>query len=97
MIEQEFKIDFSQLLKDSLGIRDMTPARIKIIRKSYKMTQANFSDLIMVNYETYRSWEEGRRFPSSPGYAILSIAEKHPQIFMQNRLELINKVKNYGV
>ena len=90
-------IDFSQFLRSSLGSRDMTPTRIKAIRKSYQMTQVNFSDLIMVNYETYRSWEEGRRFPSSPGYAILSIAEKYPKIFMQNRLELINKIKNYGM
>ena len=96
-MSEELKIDFSQLFKNSLGLRDMTPTRIKTIRKSYKMTQVNFSDLIMVNYETYRSWEEGRRFPSSPGYAILSIAEKHPQIFMQNRMELINKIKNYNI
>src|SRR5690349_3751951 len=71
----------------------MTPERIKRIRKYFKLTQLAFSDFIMINYETYKSWEVGRRIPSSPGYAILVIAEKYPEIFIQNRSNIINELK----
>ena len=73
----------------------LTPERIKNIRKSFKLTQVAFSNFIMVGYETYRSWEEGRRFPSSPGYAILVIAEKYPEVFIKNRENIINEFKSY--
>jgi DNA-binding transcriptional regulator YiaG len=72
----------------------MTSQRIKEIRKLFKVTQKSFADLIMVNYETYCSWEEGRRYCSSPGYAILSIAENYPDIFLKNRNKLIQKINH---
>lgn len=78
-MKKNFRLD--QLLSIDFNQSDLTPKRIKDIRKIYKATQAAFADLIMVNYETYRSWEEGRRFPSSPGCSILSIAEQYPDIF----------------
>jgi DNA-binding transcriptional regulator YiaG len=53
----------------------MPGTRIKKIRKSYLSKIIAFSKLLMVNYETYRSWEEERCYPSSPGYAILHITE----------------------
>ncbi len=88
------EVDLARLFADSLfGNHNMEPKRIRAIRASYKMTQGNFSELIMVNYETYRSWEEARRFPSSPGVAILFIAEKHPKIFLDNRKEILEKFK----
>ena len=91
-------VDLAKLFADSLfNHHEMPPKRIKAIRESYKMTQVNFSDLIMVNYETYRSWEEARRFPSSPGAAILFIAEKHPKIFLDNRKEILNKLKKISL
>ena len=71
----------------------MTGARIRSIRKSFAMTQVAFSEFIMVGYETYRSWEEGRRIPSSPGYAILVIAEKYPEVFIKNRKEILKDYK----
>jgi len=72
----------------------LTPDRIRSIRKYFKLTQVAFSEFIMVGYETYRSWEEGRRYPSSPGYAILLIAEKYPGIFIKNREDLIKEFQS---
>lgn len=75
----------------------MTPERIRAIRKLYGITQSNFAELIMVNYETYRKWELGKRFPSSPGYAILCIAETYPKVFLKNWRNIARKVKELGI
>jgi DNA-binding transcriptional regulator YiaG len=85
------------LLEYAVNKSEMTPDRIKAIRKSFNLTQISFSNFIMVGYETYRSWEEGRRFPSSPGYAILVIAEKFPEVFIKNRTDVIKELKKYGL
>ena len=64
-MKRNFNLD--KLLSFDFNQSDLTPKRIKDIRKIYKVTQVAFAELIMVSYETYRSWEEGRRVPSSPG------------------------------
>jgi DNA-binding transcriptional regulator YiaG len=71
----------------------MTPGRIKLIRDHLSLTQVKFSKFIMVNYETYRNWEEGRRISSSPGYTVLVIAEKCFEIFIKNRKDILKKFK----
>mgnify|MGYP003402883682 CR=1 FL=1 len=73
-MKRNFNLD--KLLSFDFNQSDLTPKRIKDIRKIYKVTQVAFAELIMVRYETYRSWEEGRRVPSSPGYAILRLFNK---------------------
>ncbi|WPY01892.1 XRE-type DNA-binding domain protein (plasmid) [Candidatus Trichorickettsia mobilis] len=85
------------LLEYAVKKAEMTPDRIKAIRKSFNLTQVAFSNFIMVGYETYRSWEEGRRFPSSPGYAVLVIAEQSPEAFIKNRKDVIKDLKKYGL
>jgi DNA-binding transcriptional regulator YiaG len=75
----------------------MTLDRIKAIRKLYGATQSSFAELIMVNYETYRKWEQGKRFPSSPGYAILCIAESYPKVFLKNWRKIGEQVKGLDI
>lgn len=77
-------------------ITPMSGKRIREIRKSYGMTQVNFAKLLMVNYETYCSWEKGRRNPSSPGCAILSIAEKYPKVFLENSRDIVKELQQRG-
>ena len=72
----------------------LTAQRIKDIRKSYGLSQTKFSDLIMVKFETYRKWEYDYYQPSSPGKAILLIAEKHPDIFLKYRAQIIKKINS---
>lgn len=85
------KVFIEYLLECGAKKTRLTPNRIRSIRKYFKLTQVAFSDFLMVGYETYRSWEEGRRYPSSPGYTILMIAEKYPDVFVKNREEIIKE------
>lgn len=53
--------------------------------------------MIIFKNNTYRSWEGGYRFPSSPGLAILLIAENYPEVFLKNRDDIFKKItKLYG-
>jgi DNA-binding transcriptional regulator YiaG len=84
------------LTSDLLKLEIMTPKRIKAIRKLYGLTQVAFSDLLRVKYNTYRSWEGGYKYPSSPACALLYVAEKCPKTFLENKDSIISLVnKNY--
>ncbi len=85
------EIDWNILLLEET----MTPVRIKKIRKKYGMKQTKFADLLKVAHITYSSWERGVRKPSSPSCALLQIAEKHPEIFLENRREIIEEIMKY--
>ena len=85
------EIDVNLLLR----LAPMPSQKIKSIRTKYNMTQMRFSELMGVKFETYRSWEKGVRSPSSPGYALLNIADKHPEIFLENRKEIISGIMKY--
>lgn len=80
-------------LYEIVDIEGMTSRRIKNIRKLYGLSQVSFSDLVCVEYNTFRSWEGGYRYPSSPGIAILLIAEHCPKTFLKNRSKIIDKIK----
>jgi len=85
-----------QKLEGLEGI-DMSPKRIRAIRALYGLRRQPFADLIKVKFNTYRSWEDGYRFPSSPGLAILLVAEKNPDVFLKNKDEIIKEInKIYG-
>jgi DNA-binding transcriptional regulator YiaG len=71
----------------------MQPKRIKEIRSKFGLTQVKFAALLNINYDTLRSWEGGYRTPSSPGFALLLIAEKSPQEFIINRDKILKEVK----
>lgn len=77
-----------------LNVKVLSPSKIKLIRKSFGLTQVDFSDLLGVKYNTYRSWEGGYKRPSSPALALLHVAKKYPKIFLDNRKELIKYIKN---
>ena len=85
------------IIKNSLKSPDlltgMTAERIKSIRKAYSLTQVAFADLLGVKFETYASWEKGPRFPSSPGCAVLAIAEQYPDVFLKKRRDIVKKLK----
>jgi DNA-binding transcriptional regulator YiaG len=85
------------IIKSSLGSQDllsgMTAARIRNIRKAYKLSQVAFADLLGLKFETYASWEKARRFPSSPGCAVLMIAEKYPEVFLKRRKDIVKRLK----
>ena len=69
------------------------PKQLKYNRKKvYGMTQWEFSSLIGVRYQTYKSWEIGRYTPSSPARALLHMAINHKEAFLKNREQLLKKI-----
>ncbi|MGI4776359.1 MAG: helix-turn-helix domain-containing protein [Janthinobacterium lividum] len=52
-----------------------------------------FAELLGMKYDTLRSWEGGYKSPSSPGRALLYTAEKLPEVFLKNREQIINQIK----
>lgn len=44
------------------------------------MNQVDFAELIGVKYNTFCKWEMGARNPSSAGYSLLNVADKHPEV-----------------
>jgi len=73
----------------------MTTSRIKGIRKRFGMTQVVFADLLGVVHITYCTWERGVKRPSSPACSLLQIAEKHPEVFLAKRREIIEGVMQF--
>ena len=57
------------------------PPAIEARRKT-GLSQAHFAELIGVSVRTLRDWEQGRRRPSGPALALLSIARSHPEALL---------------
>ncbi len=69
------------------------PQELKHTRKKiYGMNQLEFSSLLGVRYETYKTWEQGRYRPSSPAQALLHMATNYKKIFLKNREQLLKKI-----
>lgn len=83
--------------KKDIEAINMPPARIRSIRALYGLRRKPFAELIKVNIFTLKSWENGYRFPSSPGIAILLVAENNPDVFLEHRDEIFSEInKRYG-
>ena len=63
-------------------IFEITPPRIKEIRKKLNLSQSDFALMIGVSISTLQNWEQGRREPDSPAKALLKIASKNPEAVM---------------
>jgi len=48
------------------------------------MSQAVFATTLNVSLATVRAWEQGTRTPEGPSRRLLEIAERHPQILLEN-------------
>jgi len=53
---------------------------VRIIRERTSLSQSEFADLIGVSVKTLRNWEQGRRRPTGPAAALLSIIEHDPAL-----------------
>jgi putative transcriptional regulator len=52
---------------------------VKELRKSLKLSQAQFAALLTVDLGTLRNWEQGRREPHGPAKALLRAIRKDPR------------------
>jgi putative transcriptional regulator len=61
-----------------------TPSRIRSIRKRLNVSQPVFAQLLYVTKATASKWEQGLRKPSGSALRLLEIAEKQPQVLVQD-------------
>ncbi len=52
---------------------------VKLIRKSYNLSQSQFAALLGISIKTLQNWEQGRRSPRGPARVLLQVAAKHPE------------------
>ena len=50
----------------------MTPADLRAIRESYKLSQADFAKMLRIDRSTWHNWETGRTEP--PAIALTALA-----------------------
>lgn len=56
-------------------IRELSPRKIKNIRKQARMSQPVFARIINVSIEAIRQWERGERRPSGAALKLLNLVE----------------------
>ena len=57
--------------------------KIKEIRQASGLSQSKFAELISVNVDTLRNWEQGRRSPTGPAKALLRAIANDPRNVIQ--------------
>ena len=57
---------------------------IKSLRGHLKLSQARFALMLGISPRTLQDWEQGRRRPTGSAYALLHMARKHPDIFLED-------------
>ena len=63
----------------------LTPAEIKTIRKSVKMSQAVFARSFQLSLDTLKGWEQGKRKPDVAAVNFLRMIKADPK-FVQRTL-----------
>ncbi|MBU6470584.1 MAG: helix-turn-helix domain-containing protein [Gammaproteobacteria bacterium] len=55
------------------------PDNVRTIRERMDLSQSAFAALLGVSLRTLQDWEQGRRKPTGPAYALLRVATRHPE------------------
>ena len=55
------------------------PDNVRTIRERMDLSQSAFAALLGVSLRTLQDWEQGRRNPTGPAYALLRVATRHPE------------------
>lgn len=58
------------------------PDDVRAIRERMNLSQSGFAALLGVSLRTLQDWEQGRRKPTGPAYALLRIAIRHPEALL---------------
>lgn len=58
------------------------PDDVRAIRERMELSQSAFAALLGVSLRTLQDWEQGRRKPTGPAYALLRVATKHPEALL---------------
>ncbi len=63
--------------------RVFTYAKIDVRRireQKFRKSQSEFALMLGLSVNTIQDWEQGRRHPSGPARALLSVASRHPKM-----------------
>lgn len=58
------------------------PDDVHVIRERMGLSQSAFAALLGVSLRTLQDWEQGRRRPTGPAYALLRVATRHPEALL---------------
>jgi len=59
-------------------------ARIARLRARLALSQTVFAKALNVSAETVRSWEQEKRVPDGAALRLLQVAERHPDVILEN-------------
>ena len=71
-----------ELKRGEFGRVTTLPSVVKI-RGRTGLSQSQFATLLGVSVRTLQDWEQGRRAPSGPARALLSMAHRNPKAFLE--------------
>jgi len=57
--------------------------RVRSIRKRLGILESEFAELLNVNLDTVRAWEQGLRTPNGAASRLLDLAERHPELLTE--------------
>lgn len=74
-------LDGIRAIKAGKAKRDTVklPDAVRAIRERMDLSQSAFAALLGVSLRTLQDWEQGRRKPTGPAYALLRVATRHPE------------------
>jgi putative transcriptional regulator len=58
---------------------EFAPLDVKAVRLRLHKSQSEFARMIGVSVSTLQNWEQGRRRPLGPAYALLRVAAANPE------------------
>lgn len=64
--------------KKASRVFSFNPLDVKKIREKTGLSQSEFSTLVHVSLRTLQNWEQGRRVPTGPALALLTIIKNDP-------------------
>jgi len=68
--------------KPSRGFR-FEPLNIRRMRRTAKLSQEKFADLLGISVGTLRNWEQGRREPDGPAQRLLQVARHNLRVVLE--------------
>lgn len=68
--------------KVCLPLRKHFPYLLKTLRQHFKLSQSSFAALMGMSVRTLQEWEQGRKVPSGPARALIKVAQKHAEVFV---------------
>ena len=64
--------------------REYRAPKVQVIRNRLGLSQTVFATTLNVSPATVRAWEQGVRVPDGPSRRLLEVADRHPEILLEN-------------